>query len=585
MLKKIPPYHSLGDIEWLLNSFSNARLRVFTLVLLIAGITGCQSRTSGPSEDAVSLVLPDGFEATVVVDSIGPARHLAIADNGDIYVKLRRSYEDGSIVALRDTTGDYKADIIKKFGVFDTRGNYETEMRIHNGYLYFSTNLYVMRTRLTPGELVPTGKMDTLVIDDHEHGTHAHQTKPIAFDGKGNMFVPYGAPTDACQDPPRTPGVPGQDPCPNLEKHGGIWVFDESEVNQTQDDAYEWATGIRSVVAMAWHPVEDQLYVANHGRDFLFRQWPQHYTRWSSAMLPSEEFIRVTQGSNFGWPYCYYDQMQNKKVLNPEYGGDGGKVGRCSEFDDPVIGFPGHFAPNDLIFYQDDQFPAYYRNGAFLAFHGSTIRNPYPQAGYFVAFVPFEYGTMSGEWDVFANGFADVDPIVSTSDAKHRPMGLAVGPDGSLYISDSVVGKIWRVRFTGDRDSFGEEELDNMEQVKRTASNIRTPDKVEDDLERGMPLDGERMYNTYCAACHQRDGQGAPPRFPSITDSPFIKAPKQSLVSVILNGMNTPRYEIEMPAHKFLTDSELAKIATYLRQRFGEASDSVTVEDVRQVRN
>ncbi len=177
---------------------------------------------------------------------------------------------------------------------------------------------------------------------------------------------------------------------------------------------------------MDWNPKDKNLYTVMHGRDDLQRLFPQKFTLWESAMLPSEEFMRLTEGSNFGWPYCYYDQLQQKKVLAPEYGGDGKKVGRCSEFDDPIIGFPGHFAPNALLFYNEDQFPSHYQNGAFIAFHGSTIRNPYPQAGYFIAFVPFEDGEPSGEWEVFANGFAAVDPIVNVSDAKYRPSGLAV---------------------------------------------------------------------------------------------------------------------------------------------------------------
>ena len=132
-----------------------------------------------------------------------------------------------------------------------------------------------------------------------------------------------------------------------------------------------------------------------------------------------------------------------------------------------MIGFPGHFAPNDILFYTGDQFPEHYRNGAFIAFHGSTIRSPYSQAGYFVAFVPFKDGTPSGPWEVFADGFAGMDTIVNTTDAMHRPMGLAQGPDGSLYISDSRKGKIWRIMYKGDKTTFGTAELAVMEKEKQ----------------------------------------------------------------------------------------------------------------------
>ena len=90
-----------------------------------------------------------------------------------------------------------------------------------------------------------------------------------------------------------------------------------------------------------------------------------------------------------------------------------------------VVAFPAHLGPNDILFYQGNQFPTRYKNGAFIAFHGSTNRGPYPQAGYLVAFVPFKNGKPSGTWEVFADGFAGVDTIVNVSDAQFRPMGLA----------------------------------------------------------------------------------------------------------------------------------------------------------------
>lgn len=543
------------------------------------------------SADEVSLVLPDGFEARVVVDSIGPARHLAVRDNGDIYTMLKRSYEDGSVVALRDTTGDGRADIIRKFGRFENEGVSYTGAQIHDGYLHVSTSLRVYRYELTPGRLVPEGPPDTLVIDDHEHGTHEHITKPVAFDNQGRMYVPFGAPNNACQEPKRTPGVSGQDPCPDLEDHGGVWRFDADEMGQTQADGEQFASGIRSVVAMDWNPVDENLYIVMHGRDNLHRLWPNKFTRWDNAMLPAEEFMRVTEGDHFGWPYCYYDQMQGKKVLAPEYGGDGDIVGRCSQYDDPLIGFPGHFAPNDLMFYQGEQFPDYYANGAFIAFHGSTIRNPYPQAGYFVAFVPFEDGAPSGEWEVFANGFAGVDPIVNTSDAKYRPGGLATGPDGSLYITEDNEGKIWRITFTGDKDAFGEAQLAVVRNEKRTASNIRTPDPEADNLQREEMLAGEKIYNTYCAACHQGDGRGAPPRYPPLNESEWVTGDKQRLISVIINGLEGPievkgePYNNAMPQHSFLSDEEVAEVATYIRQNFDNNASAVSTEEVRDVRN
>lgn len=525
----------------------------------------------------------------MVADSIGPARHLAVNDNGDIYAKLKQTYGDGSIVALRDTTGNGKADVTRKFGVFEDEGNFHTGAQIHDGHLYVSTDLNVYRYELTPGKLVPEGPPDTLVVDDHEHGTHEHITKPISFDKQGNMYIPFGAPNNACQEPKRTPGVKGLDPCPYLEDHGGIWQFDESETHQTQADGRLFSTGLRSIVAMDWNPADGQLYSVVHGRDNLDRLWPDLYTSWENAMLPAEEFVRNTEGSNFGWPYCYYDQLQEKKVLAPEYGGDGDKIGRCDQFDDPVIGFPGHFAPNGLMFYQGEQFPSHFQNGAFIAFHGSTIRDPYPQAGYFVAFVPFEDGEQAGEWEVFANGFAGVDPIVHTSDAEHRPGGLATGPDGSLYITEDNEGKIWRVIYTGG--AFGESNIAEMRERKQTATNVRTPHEEKDNLREEMLSGGEKIYVQNCASCHQGDGGGAPPRYPPLSNTEWVTGDKERLISVILNGLKGPievngeSYSGEMPPNDFLSDEEVAQVATYVRQNFGNEASTVSVNEVKQVRD
>ena len=112
------------------------------------------------------------------------------------------------------------------------------------------------------------------------------------------------------------------------------------------------------------------------------------------------------------------------------------------------MAFPGHLAPNDLLFYTGRMFPEIYRNGAFIAFHGSWNRAPLEQEGYYVAFVPFMNGLPSGEMEIFANGFAGVDVIKSPGNAKYRPMGLAQGPGGELYISDSNVGRIWKIEYT-----------------------------------------------------------------------------------------------------------------------------------------
>ncbi len=377
------------------------------LLLSVLGLVQCKHGLPAGDPGNGGLMLPGGFEAVVVVDSIGGARHIAVNDNGDIYVKLRNSYPDGSNVAMRDEDGDGKADIIKKFGVYSDPSDYGTAMRINNGYLYYSSTGSVYRCKLVSGQLLPDTAVETIFTDDYLHDPYGsqHTAKAIGFDDKGMMYVGIGAPSDVCQVFDRIPESPGQDPCPQLAEHAGLWKFDPNKQNQTIKDGKRFATGIRSIVAINWNTEDKHMYIVQHGRDDLHRTWPVKYTRRESVLLPAEEFLKLEEGSDAGWPYYYYDQVKGKKLLNPEYGGDGTKEGNGAKYLQPLIGFPGHFGPNDLLFYTGDQFPARYKNGAFIAFHGSTIRAPYSQAGYIVAFVPFKNGAPSGPWEVFADGY------------------------------------------------------------------------------------------------------------------------------------------------------------------------------------
>jgi glucose/arabinose dehydrogenase len=179
--------------------------------------------------------------------------------------------------------------------------------------------------------------------------------------------------------------------------------------------------------------------------------WPGLFTKEQNAELPAEEMQQYTEGANFGWPYCYYDPAQRKRVLSPEYGGDGKKEGDCAKFNQPVATFPAHMGPNALLFYTGTQFPQTYRGGAFVAFHGSWNRAPLPQKGYNVWFVPMKDGKAAGEPAVFADGFGGKDPIMDPRKAEHRPSGLTLARDGGLYVSDDVNGRIWKISYTGSK--------------------------------------------------------------------------------------------------------------------------------------
>lgn len=395
-----------------------------------------------PVSGDVQLTLPAGFTAIEVTPGIGTARHLVVNSNGDIYVKMENTKSGHGIMILKDKNGDGVADETSGFGDYGGTG-----IGIKNGYLYASSNTEVFRYKMNNNQVADSNNPEKIISGLADHGEH--NSKSIALDDAGNIYVNIGAYSNACQVDDRKKGSPGQDPCPILNDAGGIWQFKVDKPNQSYAQGVRYCTGIRNIVGLDWNRQQKQLYAMQHGRDQLHELYPDLYTDQQSAELPAEEMLLVKKGSNFGWPYCYYDQYQSKKILNPEYGGDSKKQGRCAGVDQPIMAFPGHWAPNALLFYSGNQFPEHYRNGAFICFHGSWNRAPELQAGYKVVFVPFKDGKPSGKYEVFADGFTGVKELKGPGQAKHRPMGLAMGPDGSLYISDDVKGTIWKIVYKG----------------------------------------------------------------------------------------------------------------------------------------
>ncbi|HWK06656.1 MAG TPA: PQQ-dependent sugar dehydrogenase, partial [Puia sp.] len=275
---------------------------------------------------------------------------------------------------------------------------------------------------------------------------HEHEAKAIMLDNDGNLYVNIGAYSNACQLVDRTKGSPGQKPCPILDSAGGIWQFKADKPDQHYGDGVRYATGLRNVVGLDWNTATNSLFVMQHGRDQLHDLFPTMYDTKQSAELPAECMYEVHQGSNCGWPYIYYDPFQHKKILAPEFGGDG-KQTAGDDAQDPVVAFPGHLAPNGLLFYTGNQFPEKYKNGAFIAFHGSWNRAPEPQKGYFVVFQPFKDGKPNGDWEVFADNFSGGPELTASGRAKYRPCGLAQGPDGSLYVTDDTKGTVWKISY------------------------------------------------------------------------------------------------------------------------------------------
>ncbi len=383
---------------------------------------------------ANEIILPAGFSATVLGTDLGATRHLTVSKNGDIYAKLSKLKDGKGILLMRDTNKDGVIDETKYFGNYPGTG-----ATIKNGYLYTSSNSGVFRYKLNENEEVidaenPEKIVDGLVDKGRDNA------KPFVIDNQSNIYVTVGSYNDPCREKGTGKGIM---PCSILDSAGGIWKFNAEKLNQTFGDGVRYATGVKNAVGTAWNSKTNSLFATIHGRGQFHDFYPQYYTPKQSAELPAETLYELHQGDDAGWPYIYYDQFQKKKIVAPEYGGDGKKTGGEKAIN-PLVAFPAHLGPNDLLFYTGKMFPAKYRNGAFIAFHGQSAEL---HKGYLVAFVPFVNNKPSGKWEIFAEGFAGTDLVKPTGPIQHRPCGLAQGPDGALYVSDDLGGTIYRIAY------------------------------------------------------------------------------------------------------------------------------------------
>jgi len=515
-------------------SFSLSRLLVAGMALALwpvavaAPAVGAEAPCPG---DNGGLSLPQGFCASIFADKVGHARQMDVAPDGTLYVNTWSGVyynndtppDGGFLLALKDTKGTGRADVVKRFGPSFAEGAHGgTGVRVHNGWLYAELNDKIVRYALKDGEAAPTGEAEVVLSGMPITGDHPMH--PFTIDADGNLFVSMGSATNTCETKNRMPHSPGNDPCVEQETRGGVWRYDAGKTGQVFSKAERYATGIRNPEGLDFD-ASGRLYVTQHGRDQLHENWPELYSAKQGFELPAEEVMILKAGASYGWPKCYFDPNQKKLVLSPEYGGDGGKtVGDCASQVPPVAFFPAHWAPNDLRIYKGTQFPEGYHGGAFIAFHGSWNRAPGPQQGYNVVFQPLADGRVSGDYIVFADGFAGAHK--EPGRAAHRPSGLAVAPDGALFISDDTAGRIWRVTYIGDPGAKGIEAAPAVKQsaaspgalppegvhpdAGKLAALTPPPGGTDQQVQRGRKIFSGEEAGATCAGCHGADGIGTP---------------------------------------------------------------------------
>jgi len=551
-----------------------------------------------PGNDT-GLKLPPGFCATIFADGIGHARHLVVAPDGVVYVNTWSGryygndtpHSGGFLVALKDSTGAGKADINQRFGeTVQSGGAGGTGIGLYKGALFAENNDKILRYAAPAGSIVPHGVPVAVVTGLPLGGDHPMHPFTIAADG--SLYIDVATATNACQVQNRSLKSPGIDPCTELQTRGGIWRYDANKTNQAFSPMERFATGIRNAEGFAIH-ADGRLFVTQHGRDQLHANWPDRYKPEEEATLPAEELLLLKRGGDYGWPQCYYDGIQGKLVLAPEYGGDGGKTqGLCATKIAPIAAFPAHWAPNAMALYDKQQFPIHYRRGVFIAFHGSWDRAPYPQSGYNVVFQALAGNHAPGQCEVFADGFAGESK--SPGQAEHRPSGVAVGPDGSLFVSDDVRGRIYRIVYRGGSGAEGgAPKYTACPSASSSAGSTSTdeatpPEGTHPDAgtaadAAGLPAPagatkamvalGDRIFHGQvgggtCTGCHGANAKGTP-LGPDLTDTQWLwgDGSYAAIVKTITAGVPQPKqYRSPMPpmGGAQLSSDQVSAVAAYI---------------------
>jgi glucose/arabinose dehydrogenase/mono/diheme cytochrome c family protein len=591
--------------------FRRYRNLVVVLAALATGIieaspSFAQSAAGHPPVKAVAcpdndtgLKLPPGFCATIFADGIGHARHLVVAPDGVVYVNTwsGRYYGNdtphpgGFLVALKDSTGAGKADIDQRFGeTVQSGGAGGTGVGLYKGALFAENNDKILRYAMPAGSIVPHGVPVAVVTGLPLGGDHPMHPFTIAADG--SLYIDVATATNACQMQNRTAKSPGIEPCTELATRGGIWRYDANKTNQAFSPTQRFATGIRNAEGFAIDAA-GHLFVTQHGRDQLHANWPELYKPEEEATQPAEELLLLRRSGDYGWPQCYYDGIQGKLVLAPEYGGDGGKTqGLCATKSAPIAAFPAHWAPNAMALYNKEQFPPHYRHGVFIAFHGSWDRAPYPQSGYNVVFQALAGEHASGQCEIFADGFAGASK--SPGQAEHRPSGVAVGPDGSLFVSDDVHGRIYRIVYRGGSGAAARApQYTPCPNASAPAGGLSADDATPPEgthpdagaaadtaglhvpagASKDMVALGDRIYHgqaggATCTGCHGVNAKGTP-LGPDLTDTQWLWSDGSyaAIAATITTGVPQPKqYRSPMPpmGGAQLSSDQVSAVAAYI---------------------
>ncbi len=339
--------------------------------------------------------VPTGFKVNVFAQGFKEPRWLAVAPNGDIFVADSRANE---IVVLRDAKNSGGA---QQRETFVTGLDQPFGIAFHNDYVYVGNTSAVVRFRFDPKTSKRQGDAER-ILELPGGGYHQHWTRTLAFSSDGkHLFVSVGSKANVAVEPD--------------ERRAAIIVCDPDGKNSRI-----YARGLRNAVGIGIEPTSGQLWASVNERDNIGDDVPPDY------------FTSVREGGFYGWPYSYIgDNVDNRVPPRPDL---------VAKAIVPDVLLAPHSAPLAFTFYHGSQFPEKYRNGVFIAEHGSWNRST--RSGYDVVFIPFSEGKPTANPVPFLTGFV---PDPSKREVYGRPVGIVVTPDGSLLVSDDGAKVIYRI--------------------------------------------------------------------------------------------------------------------------------------------
>ena len=491
-----------GGLAWLFTREGAIELpggMVVDVLMVRHAMTGGQVDSMEAVEIRDRIQLPPGFSLQTWATGIPNARMLLVTEAGDLLVSSPRA--DTVRLIERDRNGDGSPDGVRLLltGLDRPHG-----LDWYDGWLYIGEGDAISRVRFDPQSRTISGEPERIITGLPNGGNHWTKTVRVGPDEK--LYVSIGSSCNVCEEAD--------------SRRATMMRF---ELDGSDEEIL--ATGLRNAVGFDWHPVTNELFATDNGRDLLGDDFPPC------------EINRIEQGGFYGWPYA-----NAPNIPDPDLGAKA--PDKVVDTIPPAHSLPAHTAPLGIAFYDADAFPDEYRNAAFVALHGSWNRRE--KQGYEVLAIRFdERGDRRAER--FLSGFQVGD------DVRGRPVDVAVGPEGELFVSDDYTGSIYRVVYGESAPSLEAPSLVREARSSNPLAGISEEDRL------SAFKAGQGLWNEFnCGSCHV-EGAGPGPI------KPLESLSSRYDLSSLENFLRVP--QPPMPTYA-MSDEDRRDLSVYLFSRF-----------------